>query len=160
MTEENKQNLQFVIQRIYLKDASLESPLTPKVFLEKDWNPEIDVELNTKSVKLEDGVHEVVLMTTVSAKQGDETAFLAEVHQAGVFILKGLEGEGLHRALGSFCPNILFPYAREVVTDLVQRGGFPPLYLAPVNFDALYEQHRRKTEEAKGDEPKKAANDS
>lgn len=141
---------QFAIQRIFLKDASLESPQTPAVFKEKDWDPKLDVEMNTKTAALEEGLHEVVLDITVTAKINDKTAFLVQVQQAGVFVVHGVSGDALERTLGSFCPNILYPYAREAVTDLIQRGGFPPVYLAPVNFDAMFEQYKRR--EAKASE--------
>lgn len=132
---------QFVIQRIYSKDISFESPATPDVF-RKQWQPRINVDLNTRSNKIdEQGNYEVVLTITLTAKVGeDETAFLVEVQQAGIFMIQGFEGELLRRVLGTAAPNILFPYARENIDALVVKGGFPPIMLAPVNFDALYQQ--------------------
>lgn len=130
----------FEIQRIYVKDASLESPNTPHTFVE-EWKPEVTLNLETKSNRLQDNMHEVVLSITATVHSNKKTAFLIEVQQAGVFAISGFPDDQLHQMLGSFCPNILFPYAREVVSDLVVRGGFPQLILAPVNFDALYNKH-------------------
>jgi preprotein translocase subunit SecB len=136
-------NPQFEIQRIFVKDLSFEAPNTPHTFVE-EWKPEVQLNLETKSNKIQDNVHEVVLSITATVSTGKKTAFLIEVHQAGVFMINGFANEQLHQMLGSFCPNILFPYAREVVSDVVVRGGFPQLILAPVNFDALYMQHMEK----------------
>lgn len=140
---ENAQQTQqphFEIQRIYVKDISFESPNTPHTFTE-DWKPEVSLNLETKSSRIQDNMHEVVLSITATVSSNKKTAFLIEVHQAGVFLMSGFPNDQLHHMLGSFCPNVLFPYAREVVSDLVVRGGFPQLILAPVNFDALYAQH-------------------
>jgi preprotein translocase subunit SecB len=132
---------QFSIQRLYIKDISFETPNSPEVFMEHR-PPEINLQLSTHANTLDQGgVYEVVLTLTVTAKYGDKTAFLVEVHQAGVFTIRGFNDEGLGHMLNSYCPNILFPYGREVVSDLVTRGGFPQLLLAPVNFDALYAHH-------------------
>ena len=131
---------QFEIQRIFVKDISFESPNTPHTFVE-EWKPEVSLNLETKSNRVQDNLHEVVLSITATVSSNKKTAFLIEVHQAGVFMISGLPSDQLHQMLGSFCPNILFPYAREVVSDIVVRGGFPQLILAPVNFDALYAQH-------------------
>ena len=131
----------FDIQRIYIKDTSFESPNAPAIFRDNQWQPEVNIDLQTKTNALEDNTHEVTLTVTVTAKKEDKTIFLIEVQQSGVFTLDGFDKEQLGHMLGSFCPNILFPYAREVVSDLSVRGGFPPLYLTPVNFDALYAQH-------------------
>ena len=139
-TTNDKNAPQFEIQRIYVKDISFESPNTPHTFTE-DWKPEVALNLETKSTRVQDNMHEVVLSITATVTSGKKTAFLIEVHQAGVFMINGFPNEQLHQMLGSFCPNILFPYAREVVSDIVVRGGFPQLILAPVNFDALYAQH-------------------
>ncbi|MFT6152907.1 MAG: preprotein translocase subunit SecB [Bermanella sp.] len=129
----------FGIQRIYLKDTSFESPNAPEIF-RGQWKPQINLDLNTKSNKLADDTYEVVLTLTVTAKNEEQTAFLAEVHQAGIFKIEGLEGPALHQAVGAYCPNILFPYAREAIDSLVLKGSFPALMLAPVNFDAIYAQ--------------------
>ena len=125
---------QFVIQKVYTKDISFETPNSPGVFTEK-WEPNINLELSTAGHKLADEVHEVVLSLTVTAKVGEKTAYLVETQQAGVFNIRGLNEHELSHALGSYCPNILFPFAREVVADLVNKGGFPQLLLAPVNLE-------------------------
>jgi preprotein translocase subunit SecB len=138
-TQEQPQQ-QFAMQRIYNKDISFESPSTPDIF-RKQWQPKVNVDLNTKSDKVdEQGNFEVVLTITITAKVDDETAFLVEVQQAGIFMISGFEGEDLRRILGTAAPNILFPYARENIDSLCVKGGFPPVMLAPVNFDALYQQ--------------------
>lgn len=138
----SEQQVQFSIQRIYVKDTSFEAPNLPELFREaQDWRPEINMDLNTSSSVLEEGVHEVVLSLTVTAKLGEKTAFLVEIQQAGIFQANGLDNDQLGHTLGAYCPNILYPYAREAVSSLTARGGFPPLHLAPVNFDALYAQH-------------------
>lgn len=138
----------FSIQRIYVKDISFETPHAPEIFKE-EWKPEVNVDLQTKTNRLEESIYEVVLHLTVTVKMGDKVAFLVEVHQAGIFTMKGFPQEHLAHALGSMCPNILYPYTREVISDIVIRGGFPQLLLAPVNFDALYAQH---LEQQKGGE--------
>ena len=130
---------QFATQRIYIKDLSFESPLSPAGFT-KEWKPSISVDLNTKINKIDDNNVEVVLTITITAKQEEEAAFLVEVQQAGIFFIKGIEGPELGRVLGSVCPSILFPYAREAIDGIVVKGSFPALMMAPVNFDALYEQ--------------------
>jgi preprotein translocase subunit SecB len=139
----------FEIQRIYIKDLSYEAPNTPHTFNET-WKPEVQLNLETKSSRIQDNIHEVVLSVTATVTSNKKSAFLVEIHQAGIFLINGFPSDQLHHMLGSFCPNILFPYAREVVSDLVVRGGFPQLILAPVNFDALYAQH---LEEQKKTEP-------
>jgi preprotein translocase subunit SecB len=131
---------QFEIQRIFVKDISFEAPNTPHTFIE-EWKPEVSLNLETKSNRIQDNLHEVVLSITATVTTGKKTAFLIEIQQAGVFMINGFANDQLHQMLGSFCPNILFPYAREVVSDMVVRGGFPQLILAPVNFDTLYSQH-------------------
>lgn len=144
----------FEIQRIYVKDLSYEAPNTPHTFNE-DWKPEVQLNLETKSTRIQDNIHEVVLSVTATVTSSQKSAFLVEVHQAGIFSASGFPNDQLHHMLGSFCPNILFPYAREVISDLVVRGGFPQLILAPVNFDALYAQHmeeqKKGSKEAEGD---------
>ncbi|MEJ2142254.1 MAG: protein-export chaperone SecB [Gammaproteobacteria bacterium] len=131
---------QFAIQKIYIKDISFESPNSPAVFTE-EWQPESNLELNTNGKKLEDNIYEVVLSLTVTVKNNDKVAHLVEIQQCGIFNIAGFNDNDLSNMLGAFCPNILFPYAREAISDLVTRGGFPQLLLAPVNFDALYAQH-------------------
>lgn len=134
-----EQPQQFALQRIYVKDLSFEVPLGAQIFT-KQWQPQVQVDLNTKADKIGDDTYEAVLRITITAKLGDETAFLIEAHQAGAFFVKGLEGEQLRRVLMIMCPTILFPYARETIDSLATRGSFPPLMLQPVNFEALYVQ--------------------
>ena len=131
---------QFEIQKIFLKDVSFEAPNTPEAFTQ-EWQPEVNVQLNTNAKPIGDKQYEVVLSVTVTAKNNDKSAFLVEIQQSGVFGMDGFEQDQLNAMLGSFCPDILFPYAREAISDLVTRGGFPQLLLAPVNFDALYHEH-------------------
>lgn len=133
---------QFGIQRLYVKDLSLETPSSPQIFLKK-WEPEMNIDLGTKAEPLEKDTYEVVLTVTITVKVKEDTAFLVEVKQAGIFSVQGFTEEEIRPMLGAFCPNILYPYARSVVTDMVVRAGFPQLYLAPVNFDSLYEQHQK-----------------
>lgn len=134
---------QFGIQKIYVKDLSFETPNSPAVFTQ-EWKPEINLELNTTASAVAEDVHEVVLSLTVTAKLGDNTAYLAEVQQAGIFSIQGFSKDETQPMLGAFCPGTLYPYARETISDLVARGGFPQLVLAPINFDALYAQQTEK----------------
>ena len=144
MNDSGQQNgAEFAIQKIYTKDISFEIPNSPAIF-KQQWQPQINIDLNTNGSTLEDSVYEVVLSLTVTASMEEKTSFLVEVQQAGIFTIKGISESDLPVMLGSFCPNILFPYAREAVSDLVAKGGFPQLLLAPVNFDALYAQQRDK----------------
>lgn len=131
---------EFGIQRIYAKTSSIETPVSPQIFL-AEWHPELNMDLETKSSVMEDNHYEVTLRITVTVKVKEKTAFIVEVQQSGIFAMKGFDDEQLKRMLGSFCPNVLYPYAREFMTSLVTHAGFPQLYLTPVNFDALYEQH-------------------
>lgn len=131
---------QFSIQKIYTKDISFETPNAPKIFTQK-WEPALDLNLGTHVEPLENAMYEVSLTLTVTVKIEDSTAYLVEVNQSGIFSIAGFTDQEMGPMLGSFCPNILFPYAREVISDLVSKGGFPQLILAPVNFDALYMQH-------------------
>ncbi|SDI29309.1 MULTISPECIES: protein-export chaperone SecB [Ferrimonas] len=143
---------QFQIQRVYTKDISFETPNSPAIF-QKEWKPEVKLDLDTRSNKLADDVYEVVLNITVTTKVEDEVAFLCEVQQAGIFSIANLPEPQLAHALGAGCPNILFPYAREAVASQVNRGTFPPLNLAPVNFDALFAQYMQKRQqEAAGEQ--------
>lgn len=136
---QEKPQTQFSIQRVYAKDISFESPKAPELF-RTQWQPEVGLDLNSRHTQLDENVYEVELKLTVTAKNGTETAFVAEVVQAGIFAISNLDGAQLGHTLGAFCPNILFPYAREAIDSLVGRGSFPPVMLAPVNFDALYAQ--------------------
>lgn len=148
MAEEQAVPQQFNLQRIYTKDLSFESPMSPTVF-RKQWQPKVAVELNTKSSAIDaDGNFEVVLSVTITARLEEETAFLIEVQQAGVFLIRGIEGEDLRRVVSTTAPNVLFPYARETIDSLCVKGGFPPVMLAPVNFDALYQQALVQTQAA------------
>ena len=136
----SEQEKQFSIQKIYTKNISFESPNAPEMFTH-DFQPQLDVDLNVESKKLEDGVFHVVVRVTATTKMESRTAFLCEVEQAGIFTIQGFEEGELNYILGAQCPNTLFPYAREAVSDLVIRGGFPQLLLEPVNFDAMYANH-------------------
>ncbi|MBB3060631.1 protein-export chaperone SecB [Microbulbifer rhizosphaerae] len=129
--------VQFAMQRIYLKDLSFETPMGAEIF-KKQWKPQVNQELNTKTDKIDEDLYEVALTLTITIKLEDETAFLVEVKQAGLFAIKGLEGQQLAQALNTACPQILFPYAREVVDNVVTKGSFPALMLPPINFDALF----------------------
>src|SRR5579863_3218817 len=129
---------QLVLQGVYLKDCSFEAPMGPRS--NGEWNPQISLDLNTNVQPLGGDLREVVLTVTVSAKHGEQTLFLVEVKQAGAFLMQNLSSDEYKRAVGSICPNVLFPYARAVVSQLVSQGGFPQLLLPPVNFDALYAQ--------------------
>jgi preprotein translocase subunit SecB len=136
---------QVVLQKIYVKDASLEIPLAPQIYT-RTWQPQIDVQVTTSLQPLNTDQHQVLLSVTVTAKLDQDVAFLAEVQQAGIFLLKGITDTGeRQRVLGTDCPNILFPFARETVAELVQRGGFPQLLLQPIDFGALYQEHLRKS---------------
>ena len=135
----DEQNLpQLALERIYVKDMSLEVP-GAEVFT-REWQPELDINLSSAAEKLDDDHYQVILTVNVTANNGGETAFIAEVHQAGIFMLQNIPEEQLGSILGAYCPNVLFPYAREVVSDIVTRGSFPQLLLAPVNFDQAYQQ--------------------
>lgn len=128
---------QFAIQRVYTKDVSFETPNSPAIF-QKEWKPELKLDLDTRSAKLSDDTYEVVLSLTVTAIVEGQTAFLAEVQQAGIFTIGKVKEAQLAHTIGAFCPGTLFPYAREAVASLVSRGSFPQVNLAPVNFDALF----------------------
>lgn len=149
--EEKKQS--FELRKIYVKDMSFESPMAPNIFRTESATPSIEVQLNVRSESLGDDMYESVVIVTVNGKLGEKHAFLVEVQQAGVFEIAGIEpDQGLEAALEVACPNLLFPFAREAVHDLVSRGGFPQLLVAPVNFESLYRRKRqRKAEQAGGD---------
>lgn len=141
---------EFSIRKLYVKDVSFETPNTPAIF-STEWRPDTDVNLRTAVLQLEPGEFEVTLAVTLTVTVGERTAFIAEVHQAGMFVIVGLTRQELESVVGAYCPSILYPYARELVTSLVSRGGFPPFVLSPVNFDALLEQQR--AERAAGGAP-------
>ena len=130
----------FSMQRLYLKDASYEAPMGVEAF-KQQWKPNVNQDLNTKTTKVDEDLFEVTLTLTITVKLGeDDTAFLVEVQQAGLFLIKGLEGQPLAQVLNTTCPQILFPYAREAVDNIVTKGSFPPLMLPPINFDVLFAQ--------------------
>jgi preprotein translocase subunit SecB len=132
--------VQVTLQTVYLKDASYESPNGPRLPTNQNWEPKFQLNMNTAAEALGPDVREVLLTITLEAKQGDNTLYLVEVKQAGVFSISGASQDDLKRLIGSFCPSVLFPYAREVVSDLITKGGFPQFLLPLVNFDALFQQ--------------------
>lgn len=131
----------FSIEKVYVKDLSLEIPNAPAAFLEREA-PQVDIQLHHNSTGIEDGVFQTVLTVTVTAKVGEKTLFLVEAAQAGIFVARNIPPQELEAVLGIACPNILFPYAREVISETVVRGGFPPVLLNPVNFEAIYQSQR------------------
>jgi len=137
---------QLAISKIYIKDFSFESPQAPSVFKGSEWKPQTNLNLRSSHTAVEGNIHEVVLTITVEAKEEDTTLFLVELHQAGLFDVPGYDGEDLAVILGSFCPNILFPYARAAIASTIQKGGFPEFVLQPINFDALYMQSKQQAE--------------
>ena len=151
---------EFVIHKVYLKDVSFESPNAPDIFTQ-EWAPETHIDLNTASRAIDENIYEVELSLTVTTKLGERTAYLVEIKQAGVFGAAGFAPDHLGHLLGSYCPNLLFPYAREAISSLVTKGGFPDMALAPVNFDALYAQHleqlRQQAEQGEEPQPDGAA---
>lgn len=152
MSEQPAPQNHFSIQKIYIKDLSFESPTTPKVFSFQKWEPKIDLNLTNRHSSVGTDMYEAILSITATVNHEDQTAFLIEVQQAGVFAISGFNDQDRKYLLGSQCMNILFPYAREVISDMSVRGGFPPLILSPVNFDALYQQHlqaQKQKEDAK-----------
>ena len=148
MAEQEQANQkQLAISKIYVKDFSFESPQSPDVFKSGDWKPQTNLNLRSAHNKIEGNAHEIVLTITVEAKDGDKTLFLVELQQAGIFEIAGYEGEELGAIVGSFCPNILFPYARETIASTIQKGGFPEFVLQPINFDALYLQAKQQADQ-------------
>jgi preprotein translocase subunit SecB len=145
---DNSRSVTVGLQRVYLKDSSFEAPNSPAIFT-GDWQPVVQLNINTSTTDLGEGAFEAVLKITVEAKQGDKIAFLIEVQQAGLFTFQGLEVPDLQRALMIFCPQQLYPYAREAVADFSNKGGFPALQLQPVNFEGIAaEAMRRQAEQA------------
>ena len=144
---------QFSVEKIYVKDVSFEVPGAPAIFTE-NVQPELQLNLNQRVQRLGENAFEVVLGVTLTCKAGDKTAYVAEVQQAGIFGLMGLEAQAVDVLLGTQCPNILFPYVRQLVSDLVQAGGFPPFFLQPINFDGLYAEtlRQRAEQQANGGE--------
>ena len=142
----------FTVEKIYVKDVSFESPNAPAVFNEA-VQPELQLNLNQRVQRLGESAFEVVLAVTLTCKAGDKTAYVAEVKQAGVFGIAGLDPQMVDGLLGTQCPNILFPYVRQLLSDLIQAGGFPPFFLQPINFDGLYaETLRQRASQAEGSE--------
>jgi preprotein translocase subunit SecB len=152
--DEASNQQQLAIHKIYLKDASLESPSSPDIF-RSNWKPQTHLDLDTRAKQIdEEGNYEIVLRITVTAKVEERTAYLVEIQQAGIFAVQGFDEATHNGILGSYCPSILFPYAREAISDLTAKAGFPPTVLAPVNFDALYaEKLAQQQQQASGDEP-------
>ena len=136
----------FAIQRIYLKDLSFETPMGPSVF-QKQWQPKVNQDLNTKNTKLENDLYEVALRLTLTVTDGEDTIYILEVKQAGIFAIKGLDPKQITHVINTTCPNILFPYAREAVDSVLSKGSFPALMLQPINFDALFASALRHAEE-------------
>jgi len=130
---------ELALQNIYVKDASFEAPTGPNIPV-TEWNPQFNLNMNTTGSTLAANLHEVVLTITLEAKVADKVAYLVEVKQGGVFMIRGYSDEESRRIVGAFCPGVLFPYARQAISDLILRGGFPPFLLPPVNFDGLFQQ--------------------
>jgi preprotein translocase subunit SecB len=147
MAEQEQAAKQLAISKIYVKDFSFESPKSPDIFKSGEWKPETNLNLRSAHNAVEGNAHEVVLTITVEAKHGDTSLFLVELQQAGIFEIAGYEGDELQAIVGSFCPNILFPYARETIASMIQKGGFPEFVLQPINFDALYLQAKQQAEQ-------------
>ena len=148
-TAEGAPERKFSLQKIYIKDLSFESPHTPRAFAEQP-EPKVDLNISSNATPLGNDHYEVVLSVTVTLRAGDKTMYLVEIQQAGLFEMKGYANEELGQLLGSYCPNTLFAFAREAVSDLVTKGGFPPFLLAPVNFDYLYGRHLKEQDTESG----------
>jgi len=145
--QENKQV--FRVQKVYVKDVSFETPRSTEIFTEQaQWSPEVKVQLNTENKNIRDDLYECTLMLTVTVELQEKPAYLAEVQQSGLFTISGFPEAELAHLLGSYAPSVLFPFVREVVSDLAVKGGFPQMLLDPINFDALYSQHLNKKQNA------------
>lgn len=140
----SKAQPEFSIQKVYLKDLSFESPAAPAVFL-KQWEPSVNVDFDIEHEALEDDSHNIMLTVTISTKMNDKVIFIAEAKQAGIFLIKNIPESDMEGILKGVCPNILFPYARQQLSQLIGDGGYPPLYLAPMNFEAMYLQQQAGT---------------
>jgi len=160
MSEEETPTKQIIIQKLYIKDASFESPNTPNVFKGGEWNPKTDLNLSSSHVPYEDDTHEVVLTITVEAKDEDNVIFLVELKQAGLFQISGYEEKELETIIGIFCPNTLFPYARESIANIITKGGFPEFLLQPINFDALYNESKKRAASPAADVEDKGASET
>lgn len=152
--QDNSQNAapQLMLQKIYIKDSSFEVPNAPQIFQqigESEQEPQVELNLSQQGTDLSGGSHEVVLTLTLTCKLGEHTAYLAEIHQAGIFVVSGFNETDQAGILGSYCPNLLFPYARQTISSMILDGGFPPFLLQPINFDAIYaEQQQRMATDA------------
>jgi len=142
MAEQDQQEKRLSVAKVYVKDFSFESPQTPAIFNTQEWSPNTNLNLRSSHTPVSDTLHEVVLTLTVDAKdkEEDKTIFLVELQQAGLFEISGYDKEEMGVVIGSFCPGVLFPYARETIASTIQKGGFPEFVLQPINFDALYQQ--------------------
>jgi preprotein translocase subunit SecB len=137
---------QFSIQKVYIKDSSFETPNSPEIF-KMEWKPVVDMHMTNEATPIGDNLFDVVLSITLTVKLEDKTAYLVEINQAGIFLINNIPEDVVERMLATVCANILFPFAREAVSDIVNRGGFPQLLLSPVNFDALYAQQQQQQAE-------------
>lgn len=144
--QEQATDKQLAISKIYIKDFSFESPQSPLIFKSGEWKPQTNLNLRSSHSVIEGDIHEVILTVTVEAKEDEKTLFLVELQQAGLFEIAGYDGEELAAIVGSFCPNILFPYARTAIAATIQQGGFPEFVLQPINFDALFMQSKQQAE--------------
>lgn len=151
MTEaqQQQQPATFQIEKIYVKDLSLEIPNSPKIFMEQ-VQPELQVQINTEADAFAEGYYEVTVTATVTAKVGERTLFLAEGVQAGIFAVRGVPAEDIGPLLGIACPTVIYPYLRETISDVISRGGFPPVILAPLSFEALYLQQQNAAQGQQG----------
>ncbi|NKB38821.1 MAG: protein-export chaperone SecB [Gammaproteobacteria bacterium] len=148
VTDDEAAQGKFGLQKIYVKDVSFEIPDSPMVFQE-EWEPSVNMDIGNTAAKIAEDIFEAVLSVTITVKSGEKTMYLIEAQQAGIFHIAGLPDESINKMLATTCPNILFPFARETISDLVTRGGFPQLLLAPVNFDALYAQKEYQAQQEK-----------
>ena len=146
VTEENQPG--FALEKLYLKDVSVEVPNAPEIFVERDA-PKISIELNNEAKPLADGYYEIALQITVTSKIGKQTAFVVDIVQAGIFVIKNIPEDGLEAVIAITCPNILFPYAREAISNFTVKAGFNPVQLQPINFEALYMQEKQKKDSKK-----------
>ena len=152
MSKEQNTTPQFQIVAMYLKDCSLEAPLPISSYKDKKWQPAVNVDMKSNFSKLEDKIHEVVLAASLKVVLEDKTVFIVEMQQAGTFLIDGIDDQKLDHVLNAYCPSIIFPYLRQNVSDLITRGGFPPLYLSPIDFEAQYiakKQQEMKEKEGK-----------
>lgn len=138
---------QFAIQRTFIKDLSFETPMGVKVFTQA-FQPKVKMDVNTRGNVIAEGVHEIVLTLTITAKVEEDTAYVVELQQAGIFAINGFAEEQMAHVLGAVCPNFLFPYAREAVDSIVVKGGFPPLSIAPIDFDAIFRQSQASADQS------------